>query len=455
MADRFDILILGGGPGGVAAAIRGAQLGASVGIIEDGMWGGLCLNRACIPTKLFGRSTESLLTLEAEQEKGIRSSGYTFDYGTVLAQRKDLVMYLSMGTKGLVGSNGVKLIEGRGALTGPGTVRVGNDEYSGKSVILATGGKWVVPGIEGIDSEGVINPTQFQEESELPGRTLILGGQPWGLELGQFLAAAGKEAVVVESDRTILPDEDRQLTRRLRPVLNQGGLRILTQTDVTKITKGAEGLKVEFSGKDAVEPLVFDRILITEREPALEGIGLESVGLTDLQADECGKTRVPGVYAIGDLIGGPVLSHLASAQGIVAAENAMGGNSRVNPNAVPRVVYTRPQYASVGLTEKKAKEAGYQVLTGLVPFGVNAMAMIQGQTDGAIKVVGDAEYGELLGVHIMGPFASEIIGQGVLAVQMEATLEDLACAALPHPTLSESLADAARDALGRAIYLPK
>jgi dihydrolipoamide dehydrogenase len=197
-------------------------------------------------------------------------------------------------------------------------------------------------------------------------------------------------------------------------------------------------------------------VVYASRRPALKDLGLETVGLKDLAVDQFQATKVKGVFAIGDVSGGTMLSHLASAQGLAAAENALkGGQAAVNPRAVPRVIYTRPQVAAVGLTEAAAKEAGYDVVTGLVPLGVNAMAMIQGQAEGVIKVVGEAKYGELLGVHLIGPTATELIGLASLAIQMEATLEDLARAVLPHPTIAESLADAARAALGRAVYLPK
>ncbi len=456
MPETFDLLILGGGPGGVAAAIRGSQLGAKVGLIEDGQWGGLCLNRACVPTKLLAATLDRLETIKTAADFGFKTAAAELDEAALWGLKNELVGYFSLGTKGLAESHGVTLIEGRGRLEGPGKIAVGDELYQTESIIVATGSEWVKPEFPGADLEGVINSTQFLEEEKLPRRTLILEGGPWALELAQFLVAAGGQAVVAEAGRNILPEMDQEISQRLRSIINVELLTILNSCRVESVTAAGDGLKATLSVRGRTEERTFDRVIYLERRPALGGLGLETVGLEDLSVDGYLATKAPGIWSVGDVTGdGPALSHRSSALGIVAAENALGGKVAYNPNAVPRIAYTRPQAASVGLTEDEAEAMDFDVITGEASLGVSPMAMIQGQSNGVIKVVGEAKYGELLGVHILAPFATEIITAAALAIQMEATLEDLARSVMPHPTIAESLAEAAREALGWAIYLPR
>lgn len=456
MADSYDVVVIGGGPGGVAAAIRAKQLGAEVALIEDGQWGGLCLNLACVPTKLLARAADAALALQQGQVSGLEAPNVSLDFGKLMAQRQELVGYLSMGTKGLAGSNKMKLIEGRGKLAGPNTVVCGDQTLTAKSIIVATGMDWDKPAVPGADLPGLINSSEFQFLDDAPKRTLILGGEPWGLELAQVLIAAGGEATVAEPAKSILPDEDDEIRQRMRTLLNQPGMTLLYSAELASLSRAGSAYEATLTVAGAEQKVTVDQVVYFNRKVNLDGLGLDTVGLTDLSVNEFQETSVKGIYAIGDVTQPFArLSHMSSAQGVVAAENALGAARSINPNAVPRVVYTRPQMGAVGLTEDQAEEAGYDVITGEVPLGVNPMAMIQGQTGGMIKVVGEEKYGELLGVHVVGPNATEIIGQGALAIQMEATLEELARCVFPHPTISESLADAARDALGWAIYLPK
>ena len=246
------------------------------------------------------------------------------------------------------------------------------------------------------------------------------------------------------------------MARRLRSILKDSGITIHTNCLIRQLTGKADGIEAEFQVKKDVMKGTFDQVIYFSRRPALNDIGLETVGLEDLPVGDFLATKAPGVWAIGDITGdGPALSHRASTIGILAAENALGGSRKYNPDAVPRVAYTRPQVACVGLSEKEAQDQGYEVISGMVPLSLSPMANIQGQTKGMVKVVGEKRYHRLLGVHLLGPNATEIIGMASVAIQMEAVLENLAEAFLPHPTISESLADAARDALGRAIYMPK
>jgi dihydrolipoamide dehydrogenase len=454
MSQSFHILVLGGGPGGVAAAIRGAQLGARVGIVENTYWGGLCLNRACVPTKLLTTTMERIRTAQTAAGMGFRKAEADLDPAALFGLKKELVDYFSMGTRGLLQSKGVTVIEGRGRLSGRNSIAVDEETVEAEAIIVAAGAEWVRPAFPGSDLPGVLSWNDFLEENAIPGRTLILGAGPWGLELAQFLSACGGQAVVAESGRGILPGIDQEISQRLRGLLKTDAA-ILNTCRVVSLEKGGDGLRVRLSVKDQAETRIFDRVVYFERKPATAGLGLDAAGLEDLRVDDRMATRVKGIWAVGDVTDrGPFLSHHASAMGIVAAENALGGNLALNPRAVPLVVYTHPQAASVGLTEDAAEEAGYDAVTGTASLGVSPMAMIQGASNGVIKVVGESRYGELLGVHLLAPFATEIIGAAALAIQMEATLEDLARCALPHPTIAESLADAARDALGWAIYVP-
>ena len=452
----YDLVVLGGGPGGVAAAIRAAQLGAKTAIIESRYWGGLCLNRGCIPTKLLSTTQERLESARQADSRGCNIGDVSLNEPVLWEQKNQLVNYFSMGTKGLAVANDVEVFEGYGRLAGPGRVKVGEDILETKAVIVATGADWDKPDFPGAHLDGLINYTQFLEMEKVPKRALILGAGPWALELSQFVRSAGGDAVVAEPGRRILPGIDPEVARRLRSILKDSGITIHTNCLIRQLTGKADGIEAEFQVKKDVMKGTFDQVIYFSRRPALNDIGLETVGLEDLPVGDFLATKAPGVWAIGDVTGdGPALSHRASTIGILAAENALGGSRKYNPDAVPRVAYTRPQVACVGLSEKEAQDQGYEVISGMVPLSLSPMANIQGQTKGMVKVVGEKRYHRLLGVHMLAPNATEIIGMASVAVQMEAVLENLAEAFLPHPTISESLADAARDALGRAIYMPK
>ncbi len=455
MSDTFDLLVLGGGPGGVAAAVRGVQLGAKVGLVESIHWGGFCLNRACVPTKLFTTTVDRSKTIQTAGTMGFSKAEGVVDPAQVFKLKNDLVGYFSMGTKGLAKVKGTTPIEGRGCLAGPGKVSVGDTTYEAKSIVMATGAEWVKPSFPGADLAGVIHSSRFLEEEHIPARALILGDSPWSVELAQFLSICGSRVVLAAPGGDILPGFDQEIGQRLRGTIKNDGLDILNSCRVVSAAEDGVELTVVLSVKGVEETRRFDRVIYVDRAPVLAGLGLETVGLSDLSVDERMATKAPGIWAVGDAVGRePFLSHQSTTMGIIAAENALGANLKFNPNIVPRVAFTSPQAASVGMTEEQAEEAGWDVMTGAVSLGGSPMAMIQGATGGMVKVVGEKQYGQLLGVHIMSPFATEIIGAGVLAVQMEATLEELARSAMPHPTISESLSEAAREALGWTIYVP-
>jgi len=455
MSDHFDLIVIGGGPGGVAAAIRAVQLGAKAALVESTHWGGFCLNRACVPTKLFAATLDRIKTVQTAAKMGFSKAEAAVDPAAVFKMKDELVGYFSMGTEGLVKAKAVTPIKGKGRLAGPGRVAVGDKVYQGKSVIVAAGAQWVRPSFPGADLEGVVTSSQFLEEGKVPGRSLILGAGPWAMELAQFLGACGSQVMVAARERGILSEFDPEIGQRLRAALKNDPLTIFNSCQVVSMTKEKDGLSAVLSVKGKEETRGFDRVIYFDRQPALAELGLDTVGLKDLGVNEYLATKAPGIWAVGDAVGKePFLSHRSSTMGIIAAENALGAKRIFNPHTVPRVAYTNPQAASVGLSEDQAEEAGYEVLAGTAAIAASPMAMIQGVSHGVIKVVGEKKYGELLGVHILAPFATEVIGAGALAIQMEATLEDLARSALPHPTIAESLSDAAREALGWAIYIP-
>jgi dihydrolipoamide dehydrogenase len=337
---------------------------------------------------------------------------------------------------------------------------VNGKTISCKKIILATGATWVKPDFPEGDLEEVINSDDFLNTDNLPKRVLLFGRSPWLLEIAQFLNRFDSEVVVATQDKTILPDESKTIRSRLRKVLKDQGLSIKREAKITGASKGKGGLRVDLDSKEGSETVVVDRILYIERTASLKGLGLTSIGLDEnreyLEVNNKMETRAEDVYAIGDLTGpqSKHYSHFSSEGGIVAAENAMGLASSMNPMTFTRVLFTQPQVASVGLTPKEAKKAGHDVVVGAAPYGMNPYGMLLAENKGIVEVVGEKKYGEVLGVHFIGSNASEMAGQAILAIQLEATLEDLARASFPHPTLSESLAEAARDALGRHIYLP-
>ncbi len=456
MAESYDVIVIGAGPGGVAAAVRASQLGAKTALVEAVHWGGFCLNRACVPTKLFAAAVERRRGLAAAARLGLRDVAGEIDPGALFGLKDELVSYFAMGTEGLLKAKKVSLLAGRGRLAGPGRVAVGESLHEAKAVILAVGAAWARPDFPGADLEAVVHPARLLEEAKIPASALLLGAGPWALEWAQFLSACGCRVTVAARERGLLPGFDPEIGQRLRAAWKNDPVTFLAGCRVIRASRNPEGgLAVTLSVKDREETRAFERVIHFERRPALEDLGLESVGLKDLRGNEQLQTAVPGIFAVGDATGCfPDLSHGSTAMGILAAENALGAARTYDPRVVPRIAFTSPQAASVGLGEEEAEEAGYDVVTGTAAVAATPMAMIQGAAHGVVKVVGDKRYGELLGVHALAPFATEIIGAGALALQMEATLEELARAALPHPTIAESLAEAAREALGWAIYLP-
>ncbi|MGD8227518.1 MAG: NAD(P)/FAD-dependent oxidoreductase [Desulfobacteraceae bacterium] len=457
----YDVLVLGGGAGGIPAAIRAAQLGGRVAIVEAGDLGGLCMNRGCIPFCHMAEVSKIQGSLALGKEMGLDVSGVSLDYAAFKRRQDELIGFMREGTKGMLNKNKVRIIRGRGKFVARGKVEVEGEEISYKNLVLATGAKWLKPDIPGIDLEDVITTDDLLESKALPKRILLFGTSPWLLEIAQFLHHFGSKVILATEGKSILSAENKTIRTRLAKVLRNQGIEIMPKTQILDMSKQKDGLHVLLKGKDKEDTVVVDRVVALKRGAALDGLGLSAVGLSGegeyIKINDRMQTAVDNIYAIGDITGPEErhYSHAASTGGVIAAENAMGLQERhFDPRTVARVLFTQPQVACVGLTEKEAKKAGYEVMVGAAPLSMNPSGMILSQIVGLVEVVSEKKYGEILGVHMVGDGAVEMIGQGILAIHMELTLEELARATFPHPTLSESLPEAARQAMGSAIYLP-
>ena len=455
-----DVVVIGGGAGGVPAAIRAAQLGADVAIIEAKDFGGLCMNRGCVPFGHMMLASDVLGAVSFGKKLGLSFEGFSKDYSVLKKRQEELIDFMKQGVTSTLKKNKIELIKGEGEIAGKEKVEVNGQTIACKNIILATGASWVKPGFPGGEMEEVINSDELLAVDELPEKVLLFGRSPWLLEITQFLHRLGTKVVLATPDKTILPDYSKAIRTRLNKALKNEGIEIRREAEITNTSRKKSGLRVELTSKKGSDTLQVDRIIYIERAPSLRGLGLASVGLDEnmdyLQVDNRLETGAKGVYAIGDLTGDQSrhYSHFSSEGGIIAAENAMGLNSFINPMTFARVLFTQPQVTSVGLTSKEAKKAGHDVIVGAAPYGMNPFGMLLSENEGLVEVVADKKYGEVLGTHFIGTNASEMAGQAILAIQMEATLDDLARASFPHPTLSESLPEAARNALGRHIYLP-
>ena len=460
MDKHYDVIVLGGGAGGVAAALRAAQLGAKVAVVEEKHLGGLCMNRGCVPFGHMMVASHFLGDLTLAKEMGIACSGVSKDMDALLARQNELIAFMQQGVKTTLNKRQVAMVMGKGRLSGPGRVHVNGKTLEGKSIILASGGRWVKPPFGGSDLPEVVNSDDLLSAKTLPGRCLLYGDGPWNIEIAQFLNRYGSQVWLAAREESLLPGESKAIRLRLSKALQAQGIKLTSGVEIQSLKRKKAGMAVVMAVKGKEEILEVDLVITLRRGAALQGLGLETVGLPEteefLPVNERMETGVKGIYALGDLTAPEKkqYSHLASQGGFVAAENAMGLSRSLDQRTLTRVVFTKPQVACVGLTGKEAKDKGYEAVVGSAPLSMNTYGMMTAQTEGLVEVVAEKKYGEILGIHLIGNGVSEMAGQGVLAVQQEMTLEELAQTMFPHPTLSESLAEAARDALGIPIYLP-
>lgn len=457
-----DVLFLGAGPGGYVGAIRAGQLGLRTVCVEKRFVGGTCLNIGCIPTKALLSSVEALQHIKRGEEFGIEVKGYEINLGKMMDRKQKVVNRLVKGVEYLFRQHNVRLVRGVGRIIDKNTVEV---ETEGKketiiarNIIIATGsvpGTLPIPGLEIGDS--VWTSDEILQIREIPGSLLVIGGGAIGLEFGYMFARLGSKVTLVELMDQIVPASDTEMAKELTKAMEHAGMKILTGTTVTKAEDAAEGKKVTVKGPDGEKELQVDKILVAVgRKAVIQNIGLESVGVKTernrIVVDDRMRTNVPGVYAIGDVIGEPMLAHTAFHEGVVAVENCMGTPARMHYNAFPAAVYTAPEYASVGLTEAQARERYGDVNIGRFSFIANGKALGAGETEGSVKMIVDPRYGEILGVHIVGPHATALIAEAVLAMQSEATVDEIIATIHPHPTLSEPLHEAALDTKGMALH---
>lgn len=454
MSELYDLAVLGGGPAGYVAALRAAQLGAHVVLIEKERIGGTCLNIGCIPTKALTTSTELLLKAKRAHEFGLFVSNAAPDLPALMNYKQETVDGLVGGVEHLLKEADVTLMRGQGRLTTPATLQVrpvtGDAiTVSARQLILAPGSITARPPIPGLDLPGVITSTEALDIPEIPARLVVIGGGVIGLEFACIYEALGSQVTILEMMPTVLPGgTDESLAKRLALILRRRGINILTGAEVQRIESTENGLTVTYQGAKGISQVEGDRVLVaTGRWPNTEGLGLAELGVKlngrAIAVDAYLATSVPDVWAIGDAVGGMMLAHKAMVDGRVAAENVCGARHKVDYRSVPNVIFTRPEVASVGLTEVEARNQGADVKIAQFPFSANPRARILGESDGLVKLVCEAGSGKVLGVHLMGPHVTDLIAEGALAVQMGATADDLAWTTHAHPTLPEAMLEAA------------
>ena len=465
-SERFDLIIIGSGPGGYVAAIRAAQLGLNVACVEDQDLGGVCLNIGCIPTKALLTSALLVNEMKDGEKHGIVAKDVTFDLGPAQERSRRVVKQMTGGVAHLFKKNKITHLSGFGRLKGPGKVEVDGGEgnksvYEADHVIIATGSRPRDLPVLKIDEDRVWSSTGALMRQEAPESLFIVGAGAIGMEFADVYASYGTKVTMVEALDRILPLEDAEISRFMERTYKKRGVDIHTGARFEKADIGDSGVKVTFSdAEDESHTLEVDYVLsAVGRVANSEDLGLDTAGVKVdergfIVVDEHMRTNVPGVYAIGDVAGQQLLAHKASHEGIVCVEHIAGqGHGTVDYSNVPNCTYCNPEVASVGLTEEQAKEQGYDVEVGKFPWVGNGRAVAAGHTDGFIKLVRDKKYSEILGAHIVGPHATELIAEFVVGRHLESTVEELEKAIHPHPTLSEAVAEGALAALGRPIHI--
>ena len=459
MADTsFDVVILGGGPGGYVAALRAAQLGARTAIVEKDRFGGTCLVRGCIPTKALLQSSELYSLAKGGAEFGLVTDSIAFDWSVAQKRKTTVVDQLVKGVEGLLKAGGVTAFRGAGRLSGKGAITVGNTVIQAKDIVIATGSAISRIPLKG--AEHTIDSDQILELKDVPKRLAVIGGGVVGMEFAAMFAALGSQVTVLEMLPQVLPMVDADLVNVYAKHLAGIGGSIHTNSKVAEVVKAKGGLQVRFSEGGEGGAVDADQVLLAVgRSPYTDGLGAEEAGVKlergRVVVDGHLRTSASGVWAVGDVIGGIMLAHIASYEGICAVENIAGnGNRTPDYHAAPNCIYTDPEIAHVGLGEKEAKEKGLDVKIGRFPFAASGRALTLGQSEGFVKVIADSGSGKILGAHIIGPRATDLIAEATLAIQNELTMEQLDLTIHAHPTLPESLMEAALAAQGRAIHIP-
>jgi dihydrolipoamide dehydrogenase len=456
---NVDVAVLGGGPAGYTAAIRAAQLGGKVACIEqEPALGGTCLRVGCIPTKAWVQSAHAYHDAQETFAKlGIVTAEPRLEFGTANSWKDAVVDQMTGGVASLFKANGVEWVKGKGTFTGPNTIAVeGAEEVTFSSAIVATGSFPLRPPIPGLDSPRCVDSTGLLAQAAVPARLVVLGGGIIGCEFASIFNRFGTEVTIIEMLPNLIPGEDADASKELEKAFRKRGIAQHLSKQCTQVDDHGEHLTVHFGEGETVD---CDLMLVSVGRAALvEGLGLEAAGVAfdrkGIGTDDHRRTNVPHIYAAGDVAGYWQLAHTGFREGEVAAENAMGHESTIGEPAVPRPIYTDPEIAGVGLTEAQAREQhGDNVVVGRAPWSAIARAVMSGDTTGWVKTIHESTYGELLGVVIVGPHATDLIGEAVVALDAESTIETVGDGVAPHPTLAEGLKEAALVALGRPIHL--
>ncbi len=458
--EHYQVVFLGGGPGGYVGALRAAQLGLSVALIEAGELGGTCLNRGCIPTKALVRSAEVLRETRRAEEFGISAGEPVPDFPRIMARKGQVVSTLVGGVGQLLKAAKVKVIKGFGEFKEPGKIQVKHadsvEEIGADNIILATGSVPARIPIPGADLPGVVTSDEILAETSLPERLVIIGGGVIGLEFAAIYQTLGVKVTVVEMLPGILPNVDEEIVRRLTPLLKRSGIDIFTKTSVREIRQ-EECLVVKVEDEKGAKEIQADKVLVAAgRKPNLQGIDVAGLGLKTergaIVVNGQMQTNLPGVYGIGDAVGGIMLAHVASAEGITAVEHIAGHKVEMNYSAVPSVIFTHPEVATVGVTEQELKLKSITYKVSKFPYSANGKALALGESVGTVKLLAD-EQGVIVGATIMGAQASTLIHELAVAVEKKLTGEDLARTIHAHPTLSETIMEAAHGINGKPLHL--
>lgn len=455
--DEYDIIVVGGGPAGYYAAIRGAQLGGKIAIVEKSEFGGTCLNVGCIPTKTYLKNAEILDGIKHAAGRGINlaSTNYTIDMDKTVDFKNSVVKKLTSGVSGLLRANKVKMYNGLGQVNPDKTVTIGSETIKGRNIILATGSKVSRINIPGIDSKLVLTSDDILDLREMPKSLAVMGGGVVGIELGLVWASYGVDVTVIEMADRIIPAMDKEVSTELQKILSKKGMKIKTSVGVSEIVEENNQLTLKLNNGEEV---VAEKALLSiGRVPQMNG--LENLNLemdrNRIKVNDYQETSIPGIYAPGDVNGTKMLAHAAYRMGEVAAENAMRGNTRkANLQFTPAAVYTHPEVAMVGITEEDARAKYGDILIGKNSFTGNGRAIASNEDQGFVKVIADAKFHEILGVHIVGPAAAEMINEAATIMESELTVDELLLSIHGHPTFSEVMYEAFADVLGEAIHNP-